>query len=604
MLGDLGFACRVVTSGPRDVARAISECGPHESVSIVDPRLVCEGEALANLLDNPQVSNGLLLEAHPAAERSGDIVHADGRVLDVGSGSGVTAGILVLSPESTLAAARALDGLGSGSVEGGFQGIVRVLVRAGLPCAAVSAQPFAAAIDGIAPPDTSQASRRLAWASRSNDGFYSTFVLRPLSRRVTGWALPRGISPNAITLVSLAIGLCAAAAFATGARIGLMVGALLLQASLVADCVDGEIARYRRRFTSRGAWLDGSTDRVKEYAVYAGLAIGAARSGSDVWILATAVMALQVFAHLGAFSWDLVREDERTPYPGPRPLDAPALSPPAAKPGMIEAWSSRTQRGSAGYWLKKAIHFPIGERWLVISIVAAVANAWWVFGVLLALNVLATAYSYAGRILRSLQTPRVPLAPERNDFSDRYGSLLDAGVLLQSLSRAMPLAPRLAPITLALAVASVVGGLALFWQWPLGPTAGAVLLVLLCALAFAARVNGNFRWAPSPLLRLVEFGTVLALWWRLESEQTWLVFSYVFVVCLVGYDATYRRRILSEAPPQWLCLTGPGFEVRVLVLTITAALGGLWWESGLAVLSLVALVNLVALSIDWFRRTN
>ena len=63
--------------------------------------------------------------------------------------------------------------------------------------------------------------------------------------------------------------------FATGERVGLVAGALLLQLSLVVDCVDGEVARYTRAFSSLGAWLDASTDRVKEYACYAGLAFGA-----------------------------------------------------------------------------------------------------------------------------------------------------------------------------------------------------------------------------------------------------------------------------------------------------------------------------------------
>ena len=51
------------------------------------------------------------------------------------------------------------------------------------------------------------------------------------------------------------VGLAAALCFATGSWWGLLAGALLMQASLIIDCVDGEVARFTRTFSSLGAWL-------------------------------------------------------------------------------------------------------------------------------------------------------------------------------------------------------------------------------------------------------------------------------------------------------------------------------------------------------------
>ena len=65
------------------------------------------------------------------------------------------------------------------------------------------------------------------------------------------------------------------------------------------DCVDGQLARYTRQFSKLGAWLDSIFDRAKEYVVFAGLAIGASRTGDPVWLLAGAALALQTDAPRG-----------------------------------------------------------------------------------------------------------------------------------------------------------------------------------------------------------------------------------------------------------------------------------------------------------------
>ena len=155
----------------------------------------------------------------------------------------------------------------------GVDGVAAVaLVRGGVPVRAVGLVDVPwyrdpddriaaeAAVRGV-----SEARIRQLQANRLDDGFYSTFVVRRLSKPLTRLALRLGWSPNAITLLSFAVGLLAAASFAVGDRWALVLGAVLLQASLVIDCVDGEVARATRRFTALGAWLDASTDRVKEF---------------------------------------------------------------------------------------------------------------------------------------------------------------------------------------------------------------------------------------------------------------------------------------------------------------------------------------------------
>ncbi|HEY3603953.1 MAG TPA: CDP-alcohol phosphatidyltransferase family protein [Sporichthyaceae bacterium] len=228
---------------------------------------------------------------------------------------------------------------------------------------------------------------RLRRVARPDDGFYSTFVVRRISPRFTDYAVRWGLTPNQITGIAFGVAMLAAWWFAAGGRVELVVGALLLQLSLVLDCVDGETARYTRRFTPLGAWLDATTDRVKEYVVYAALAVGASQHGHSAWTLAAATLALQVFRNFVDFGFVATLAERSGAGAG---VGAAAI-----------ALSERTS-GTALKWAKRMVFLPIGERWLLISLVAALAGPRAVFIVLLALGLVSAVYATTGRVLRTL----------------------------------------------------------------------------------------------------------------------------------------------------------------------------------------------------------
>jgi hypothetical protein len=285
-------------------------------------------------------------------------------------------------------------------------------------------------------------------AVKGSDGFFTTFFVSPYSKYIARWAAHRGLTPNAVTAVSMTIGVLAAAAFALGTRLGLVAGALLLQLAFTADCVDGQLARYTRTFSKLGAWLDSMLDRAKEYVVFAGLALGASRFGGDeVWALALAAMTLQTIRHTLDFSYGTLQhkaiaERLRPPVEEPRdwirPVSAPgaaaaggdgtaptrAGAKPASAPGASPSFaptdepreplsvpavvrgvmrlSRAVERWRATRWLKKILVFPIGERFAVISLTAALTTPRTTFVVVLAWGTFALLYSLAGRSLRSL----------------------------------------------------------------------------------------------------------------------------------------------------------------------------------------------------------
>jgi hypothetical protein len=258
-------------------------------------------------------------------------------------------------------------------------------------------------------------------------------VGRRLARIVTRWAVRSGIRANQVTLTSLAVALLAALSFATGARAGLIAGALVLQISYVLGCADGEIARYTREVTPFGGWFDAVSERVKEYAVYAGLCIGAVRAGDRVWILAAAMLAVQAYRQMvdaGFAARSAEWRAEEAPEPLTLPInlrddvpaaaDAEPSAPATGRPqgssggtGSHRAVSSGFPRGAvelldntnkvpALVWLKRTLTMPVGERWLVISIVAALYGPREVFLALLAVTTVAALYMTAGRMLRSM----------------------------------------------------------------------------------------------------------------------------------------------------------------------------------------------------------
>jgi hypothetical protein len=390
-----------------------------------------------------------------------------------------------------------------------------------------------------------------------DDGFYSTFVVRRLSKPLTRLALRLYMSPNTVTLVSFAGGLGAAGAFAAGYRWALVLGAILLQLSLIIDCVDGEVARATRRFSALGAWLDASTDRVKEYLAYAGLAIGAAAvAGVNIWPLAIIMLVLQTTRHMMDYDFSRVqrsREARVEPRSITDPDDGASDSTAGWSVQGAMEMSSRINRRSGVRWAKRAIHMPIGERWLVISLAAAFLGAAWALGLLLALGLVALAYVTSGRILRTLSWS----GPAPADAGPLLARQSDAGPIASLLSRGMSPA-----------------GWEEFW-------------------------TSRPAWAVPAALRFVELGVVALLCLSAYPALMVLGFWWIAIIAFHHYDVLYRA-IAGVAPPRWLVWSGLGWDGRT-ILIVLAALGGISVLGGLLVVGIIiwSLLLVFIASIQW-----
>jgi len=357
---------------------------------------------------------------------------------------------------------------------------------------------------------------RLKLANRANDGFFSVFFLRRVSKLLTWAAVKIGATPNQVTMASFAIGLYAAFLFAQGDTWSLIGGAILLQISIIVDCVDGEIARYTRKFSELGAWLDAITDRVKEYAAFLGLAYGAfVHNGQNLWVLAAVLMAIQTFRHLSDYNFSQVvkaRAAEEIPVPVDFMADWDGVTAQMEEvdPDDAHAFTKKRIR----YWLGKILIFPIGERWLAISFTAAVGGALFTFTALPLLALFSMVWVYRVRISKTLAMDK---------------TRIQSAVIARQLDLGINVKPFLT----------------------------------------------RFDWLEPSLIRALELGVLIilfALAGNFSGDLGVASFVVLFSIAFHHYDNLYRS-MQNEEKPKWLSTLGLSVPGRIVVLVAANLLG-------------------------------
>lgn len=392
---------------------------------------------------------------------------------------------------------------------------------------------------------------RLRSAVKARDGFFTTYCISPYSRYIARWCARRGLTPNQVTTASLLTALVAAGCAATGTRAGFVAAGLLLLFSFVLDCTDGQLARYSLQYSTLGAWLDATFDRAKEYAYYAGLALGAARGGDDVWALALGAMILQTCRHVVDFSFNEANHD------------ATANTSPTA------ALSDKLDSVGWTVWVRRMIVLPIGERWAMIAVLTALTTPRITFYALLVGCAFAATYTTAGRVLRSLTRK----ARRTDRAAQALADLADSGPLVELLARLAR-----GTVRVAAPVSAAVGGVlvvtsALLWGAGWQTVLCAVGYVLLSALAVVRPLKGALDWLVPPFFRAAEYLTVLVLAAKADVNGALpAAFGLVAAVAYHHYDTVYRIRGNAGAPPHWLVRAIGGHEGRTLVVTVLAAL--------------------------------
>ena len=523
-----------------------------DDIVLLDQNSVITEPHLQLLTDFPRSSSAALVgkatETSDTLVRATQVVSASSASHKPTEANRVFTGAIRLSKRQAPEITKALEEAIARKAKGHALDLLLVaLVRATVKVEAVElvAAPFARSENESVRAETTKALSkiktpmlRLKLANRANDGFFSVFFLRRVSKLLTWAAVKVGATPNQVTLASFAIGLYAALLFAQGDTWSLIGGAILLQVSIIVDCVDGEIARYTRKFSELGAWLDAITDRVKEYAVFLGLAYGAfVHNGQNLWVLAAVLMAIQTFRHLSDYNFSQVvkaRAAEEIPVPVDFMAEWDGITAQLEELDSEDEYAYTKKR--IRYWLGKIVIFPIGERWLAISFTAAVGGALFTFTALPLLALFSMVWVYRVRISKTLEMAN---------------SKIKSAVIARQLDLGIP------------------------------------------TKTFFSR----FDWLEPSLLRALELGALIAVFafsGNFEGNRGIASFVILFSIAFHHYDNLYRS-MQNEEKPKWLSVLGLSVPGRIILLFAATLLG-----LDLTVFAVYfAVLFLVASSIQW-----
>lgn len=103
------------------------------------------------------------------------------------------------------------------------------------------------------------------WATKTRDDeWWSSFVTSPLAILANYWAVDvPWITPNRITAASFLVAVMASIGILIGGTGCFIAAALLIHLSHILDCMDGQMARYRRVSSPEGSYYDRLTDQVQ-----------------------------------------------------------------------------------------------------------------------------------------------------------------------------------------------------------------------------------------------------------------------------------------------------------------------------------------------------
>ncbi len=159
-------------------------------------------------------------------------------------------------------------------------------IRAGAPPSSVGVAAASAA-------DLPRAEEHLlASLVKDTEGFMSRHFERKISLAVSRRLASTRITPNAMTLLSVGVGIFGASFFLEPTAASQIVGALLFLLHSILDGCDGELARLKFQESRYGGLLDFWGDNVVHVAVFSAMAAGWSRSTGARWPLVLGALAV------------------------------------------------------------------------------------------------------------------------------------------------------------------------------------------------------------------------------------------------------------------------------------------------------------------------
>ncbi|MGW3665112.1 CDP-alcohol phosphatidyltransferase family protein [Streptomyces sp. NPDC005141] len=114
---------------------------------------------------------------------------------------------------------------------------------------------------------------------RSGEHWAGRLYMREISLRCDRYLVNTRITPNQLTYLMTLCGVLAAPALLVPGIAGAVLGVVMVQLYLLLDCVDGEIARWKKQYSLGGVYLD----RVGAYLTDAAVLVGLGLRAADLW---------------------------------------------------------------------------------------------------------------------------------------------------------------------------------------------------------------------------------------------------------------------------------------------------------------------------------
>jgi phosphatidylglycerophosphate synthase len=151
---------------------------------------------------------------------------------------------------------------------------------------------------------------------KKEDGILTRYVSRKISLAVTRRLAPTRVTPNAMTVVSVALGLAGAWSFLSPTWPRQAAGGLLFLLHSILDGCDGELARLKFQESRLGGVLDFWGDNFVHVAVFSAFGIAWSAAIGEPWPLYLAALAVSGTVLCAGFIYTYAMR----PRPGGGPL--------------------------------------------------------------------------------------------------------------------------------------------------------------------------------------------------------------------------------------------------------------------------------------------
>ena len=143
---------------------------------------------------------------------------------------------------------------------------------------------------------------------KDTDGFMARHVERPISLQISRRLAGTAITPNQMSLISIAVGICGGPFFLSSRPLMQTIGALLFLAHSILDGCDGELARLKFQQSRWGGVLDFWGDNVVHTVIFGCMGVGWSLSAGASWPLwLGAAAVLGTLGSAGFVYWRLMR---------------------------------------------------------------------------------------------------------------------------------------------------------------------------------------------------------------------------------------------------------------------------------------------------------